>query len=189
MEPLFFDDLNGIGNVLTKGILAYALLVTFLRLFGNRTLAQMNAFDFIITIALGSTLASILLSGDVALAEGAVALLLLVALQFLVTWTTVRHPRLRALVTGEPRRLTKRGRMLDDALRTARITEAEVRMALRDAGLASVADAEAVVLETNGTFTVVKASDGPAETLQDVTARTRRVDPRPAHPSEETRDT
>lgn len=171
MDALFYDGAAGVARTLIVGACAYVLLVAFLRLAGNRTLAQMNAFDFIVTVALGSTLATILLSRDVTLAEGASALALLIALQYLVTWTTVRWPRLRAVVTGEPRRLSERGRMLPGAMRTARVSESEVRAALRSAGLASVADAEAVVLETNGTFTVVKRTDAEAETLRDVTAR------------------
>jgi uncharacterized membrane protein YcaP (DUF421 family) len=48
---------------------------------GKRTLSKLDAFDLIVTVALGSTLATVLLSRDVALAEGIVAFALLVGLQ------------------------------------------------------------------------------------------------------------
>lgn len=44
----------------------------------------MNAFDFVVTVALGSTLATVLLSGDVSLLEGPLAFFLLCALQYVV---------------------------------------------------------------------------------------------------------
>lgn len=87
---IFFDGWEGIVRTLILGILAYVMIVTYLRLSGLRTLSKMNAFDFIVTIALGSTLASILLSKEVTLAEGTVAVGTLVGLQFLVTWISVR---------------------------------------------------------------------------------------------------
>jgi uncharacterized membrane protein YcaP (DUF421 family) len=64
-----------------------------LRVSGKRTLSKWNAFDFVVTIALGSILATVLLSKDVRLAEGLTACALLVGLQFLNTWIAVRSPR------------------------------------------------------------------------------------------------
>jgi uncharacterized membrane protein YcaP (DUF421 family) len=67
------------------GILAYAGLVLFLRFSAKRTLARMNAFDLFVTVSLGSTLATITISADVAVAQGLLALALLVALQFVIS--------------------------------------------------------------------------------------------------------
>lgn len=77
----------------------------------------MNAFDFVVTIALGSTLATILLNKDVRLAEGALALALLIGMQFVVTWCSVRVRWVRKVVTGEPALLLYQGAFLQDALR------------------------------------------------------------------------
>lgn len=87
---MFFDSWQGLGRVVVVGILAYAALVFFLRVSGKRTLTKMNAFDLVVTVALGSTLATVLLSKDVALAEGLIAFAVLIALQFAVTWLSVR---------------------------------------------------------------------------------------------------
>ncbi|WP_319001061.1 hypothetical protein [Halomonas sp. SBBP1] len=90
MEMYFFNGWGNLLRVIIVGVLAYAALVVFLRISGNRTLSKMNAFDLIVTVALGSTLATVLLSKDVALAEGAVAMALLISLQFIITWFSVR---------------------------------------------------------------------------------------------------
>lgn len=137
-------------------VLAYASLVALLRATGKRTLSKMNAFDFVVTVALGSTLATTILSEDVSLGEGVLALGLLVGLQFAITWSSVRFGWIRAVVTGEPALLLHRGTVLAGALRRERVTEAEVRAAVRSAGIASVVDVEAVVLETDGSFSVVR---------------------------------
>ncbi len=160
MEQFFFSSWQTLLRTLVVGALAYVTLLLFLRISGKRTLSKMNAFDLIVTVALGSTLATVVLSKDVALADGALAFALLVALQFVVTWSSVRARWVRRLVTGEPRMLLHRGDFLSSALRQARVTEDEIRAAVREAGLASLSDAEAVVLETDGSFSVIKRGNG-----------------------------
>lgn len=162
MERVFFDGWDTLQRTAVIGVLAYIGLVLLLRAVGNRTLSKMNAFDLIVTIALGSTLATILLNKDVSLAQGLLALLLLVGMQFLVTWASVRQSWIRSTVTGEPTLLLHRGRLLPRRLRQARVTEAEVRAAVRTAGIAAMSDVEAVVLETDGSLSVVKRSADPA---------------------------
>jgi uncharacterized membrane protein YcaP (DUF421 family) len=99
---MFFDTWAGLGRVLLVGPLAYVALVAILRISGKRTLTKLNAFDLVVTVALGSTLATVLLSKNVALAEGVLAMALLVFLQFAITWLSVRSGGFRDLVKSEP---------------------------------------------------------------------------------------
>lgn len=169
MGNIFYDGWEGLARTLVVGVLAYVGLVACLRWSGKRTLSKMNAFDLIVTVALGSTLATVLLSRSVALAEGVLSLALLIGLQFAVTWSSVRVRWIRRLVTGEPQMLLERGAFLPTALRRARVTEGEVRAAVRGAGLYDLASAEAVVLETDGSFSVVRRGDGSgASSMADV---------------------
>jgi uncharacterized membrane protein YcaP (DUF421 family) len=156
MELVFFNGWSSLFRILVIGLLAYTTLVLFLRVSGNRTLSKMNAFDLIVTVALGSTLATVLLSKDVALADGAVAMGLLISLQFIITWTSVRFSWVRRLVTGEPLMLLYQGEYLPHSLRKARVTKAEVLAAIRGSGVSDVAAVQAVVLETDGSLSVVK---------------------------------
>ncbi len=68
---MFLDSVQILGRTLITGVLAYILIVLVLRLTGKRTLSKWNAFDFIVTVALGSALANVILSRDVSLAQGA----------------------------------------------------------------------------------------------------------------------
>ena len=152
---MFFDDWFGLLRVLVVGTLAYAALVGILRVTGKRTLAKMNAFDLVVTVALGSTLATVLLSEDVALAEGILAFSLLAGLQLSVAWTSVRSERFRELIKSEPRLLVSKGQILRSAMRDERLTEGEILSALRSEGYAGREEIEAVVLETDGSFSVI----------------------------------
>lgn len=146
------------------GIVAYGALIFLLRISGKRTLSKMNAFDFIVTIALGSTLATVMLNKQIALAEGSLAFALLIGLQFVVTWTSVRIRWVKKLVTGEPSMLLYRGELLPEALRLTRVTEEEIRAAVRSAGISDLAEVEAVVLETEGSLSVIQRNGNTEST-------------------------
>ena len=160
MENLFFNDWDKIWRTLIIGVCAYVLLVIVLRISGKRTLSKMNAFDFIITIALGSTLATILLSKDTALAEGVVALSLLVFLQYAITWLSVRSDRFQGIIKSTPTLLLYRGKYLFDTMRKERITKEEIYATLRQRGIEHINDVDGVVLETDGTMSVIPKLEG-----------------------------
>jgi uncharacterized membrane protein YcaP (DUF421 family) len=162
-----FGGWEPVARIVVVGSLAYLAMVVLLRVSGKRTLAQMNAFEFIITVALGASFGRILTARNVALVEAVTAFALLVALQFVVTWLKVRSPGFARIVTAPPALLYYRGRFLRDAMRRERITEDELRTAIREKGAGSFDEVEAVVLESDGRFAVVKggsASDRSALT-------------------------
>jgi uncharacterized membrane protein YcaP (DUF421 family) len=104
-----FQSWGDLGRIVVVGIVGYCALVILLLASGKRTFSKLNAFDFVITVALGSTLATVLLSRQVSRAEGILAFAVLIGLQFVVTWTSVRSGRFRYLVRGEPRLVVRSG--------------------------------------------------------------------------------
>ena len=166
---MFFDNWFGLLRVLVITPLAYLALIVLLRVSGKRTLSKMNAFDFIITVALGSTFATVILSGDVALLEGVTAFFMLIGSQFVITWLSVRSPTVKRLVKSEPSLLFHQGDFLDRAMKRERVTQEEVVAAIREQGQVSLEEVGAVVLETDGTFSILSsASAEKRSTLQDV---------------------
>jgi len=151
---MVFQNWEGIVRTLVVGTLAYVALVLFLRISGKRTLAKLNAFDLVVTVALGSTLSAVLLQESVALAEGVTALALLIALQYGVAFASVRSRRFARIVRSEPTLLVRNGDVCDGAMKAARITRAEAQSAVRASGGRDVADVEALILESDGTLSV-----------------------------------
>lgn len=153
---MLFQDWEGIARTLFVGVLAYVCLVCFLRISGKRTLAKLNAFDLVVTVALGSTLSAILLQESIALAEGATALGLLIVMQYLVAFTSVRWSGFAHTVRSQPSLLARNGEFCRDAMRRERVTEEEVRSAIRANGGREVEDTSAVILESDGSISVVQ---------------------------------
>lgn len=155
VEDILFQSMTGVWRTLIIGVLAYVMLVAMLRVSGKRTLAKMNAFDLVVTVALGSTLATILLSESVALAEGAMAFLVLVGLQYIVASGTVMSRAVGRAVKSTPRALLVDGRFDQSALQDERVVHDEVLAAIRATGQGDVSQIAAVILETDGSFSVI----------------------------------
>ncbi len=155
METMVFDSWQGLVRVVIVGLAAYAALIVMLRTSGKRTLSKMNAFDLVVTVALGSTLSTVLLNRSVPLAEGVLALALLVYLQYVITWASVRSKWFQELIKSEPSLLVHDGAYLDGALKRQRVTREEVQAALRQNGKANLSEVSSIVLETDGTLSVL----------------------------------
>lgn len=84
------------------------------------------------------------------------AFALLITLQFAIAWLSVRSRTVSNLVKAQPTLLLHRGEFVPAALRRERVTEDEIRAAARGQGLATLAEAAAIVLETDGSLSVVR---------------------------------
>jgi uncharacterized membrane protein YcaP (DUF421 family) len=165
---MFFDSANALLRTVIIGGSAYAALVLLLRISGKRTLAKWNAFDLVITVAFGSTLATALLSKDTTLVQGVLAFGLLIALQWVITASSVRSQTFERWVKARPRLLLWHGQIQQAALREERVTPSELRAAVRGRGIAALEDVEAVVPETDGSFSVIEPGGSAGSALADV---------------------
>ena len=166
---MFFESWDNLIRVLLVGALAYAGLIVLLRVSGNRTLSKMNSFDFVVTIALGSTFSAILINKNVTLSQGLMALALLVGLQFMVTWLSYRSRTVSKTLKTTPTLLLRDGQLLDEAMKRVRVTEEEVRSAVRQKGWGELEQISAVIMETDGTLSVIsKPQSGSLSALKSI---------------------
>lgn len=154
---MWFESRHNIYRVIVVGVAAYAGLVVLLRASGNRTLSKMNSFDLVVTVAFGSTLSTILVNRNVSLAVGLAALALLVVLQLAITWLSVRSSFVSRIVKTAPTVLLREGQLHHQALKRVRVTGDEVMGAVRQHGYGSLHDIDLVVLETDGSLSVIAA--------------------------------
>lgn len=169
-DPMLFEDWSTVGRTALVAPLGYLALLLVVRLSGKRALAKLNAFDLVVTVALGSVLASVALSPDVTLAGGAMVFVLLVGLQYVIAYLSVRVHAFQRLVKARPTLLVRDGTLLEAAMAAQRVSRSEVMQVLRQHGIASPDEVAAVVLETDGTLSVLQRPPpaGGASTLGDV---------------------
>lgn len=162
-EDMFFGDYQVLMRTVIVGLLAYIALVVIVRFSGKRTLSQLNAFDFIVTVALGSVLATILLNQDVSLLQGVAAYLILVGMQYVISKLTLASDKFDDMVKSEPRLLYYQDQYLKDNLKKERLNKSEIHQAVRASGTANMENVKAVILESEGKISVIPKSDGSSE--------------------------
>lgn len=166
---MWFDSWSSVLRILLVGAATYVTLVVLLRLGGKRVLAKLNAFDLVVTVALGSMLASAVLSKDVRFADALTGMALLIGAQWFVARLTSWLPGGRMFVNAEPTLLVREGEVIQAALSRARLTRGEVLQAVRSSGQGGLDRVAAVVLEPDGTLSVVPTSaKGDGRALTDV---------------------
>lgn len=168
VSRFLFSSWSSIARVFVVGAPIYLALLLILQVVGKHALAKSNAYGLVITTALGSTLASAVLTKQVTLIDGVLAIGLLLGLQYLVSTLVTRHGWASRWFTAKPSLVVWEGRILCDELQKERLTVSDVLSAVRQSGFSSVEDVGAVVLEANGALSVIAELNGTRSALADL---------------------
>jgi uncharacterized membrane protein YcaP (DUF421 family) len=143
----------------------YVSLLLLLRVSGKRPLARMTAFDFVITVTLGSAFGRVVTATEVGIVEAVLGFAMLVLLQVGAAWLQERWKGMRDLLAEEAALLYHNGEFVRRAMRRHRIMEDDLLGVVRKNGLGSLEEATAVILERDGQFSVLTSEgygDGSA---------------------------
>lgn len=152
-----------------SAVIIYIALIASSRLVGPRSFSQFTAFDFAVTVALGAIVGATS-TGATSLPNGLIAL----AMLFLLRWLVARNRRkgLSILVDNAPILIMAGPEILNENLEKAKITEADLLQSLRKKGITRLEEIQAVIMERDGSLSVIKAGE-PVEPflLKDVIGR------------------
>ena len=148
----------------TVGI--YIGLIALTRLAGLRSFSKMSSFDFAITVAIGSIIASTILAKDPPLLQAMAALGALYAVQMTVASLRGSSSVMSKLVNNEPLLLMRGTDILEENLKEAKVTHADLRAKLREANATQLSQVKAVVMEATGDIAVLH-NDDPDHELDD----------------------
>lgn len=155
MDNVLFENWDSTIRTVVLTVLGYLGMVFLLRISGKRTLSKMNAFDFVVTIALGSCLASLSLNKNITLVDGIVAFSLFIFLQYAFTYLSVHIEGFRSLIAGKPVIVFYKGAFLEAEMKKQRLTKEEVFNVCRLKGYSSLDHVYLIVLESTGDLSVI----------------------------------
>ncbi|GGO97930.1 DUF421 domain-containing protein [Stakelama pacifica] len=155
------------GLVLAMIGLAWVILVV--RFIGLRAFSKMTAFDFVVTLAVGSLLATAASSSAwPAFLQAGIAIFALLAMQFVLAKMRRKSTYAQRTVENEPVLLMRDGRFIESALTESRVAKSDVIAKLRAANALQLSKVRAVVLETTGDISVLHGDDFDPELLSGV---------------------
>ncbi|WP_294276787.1 DUF421 domain-containing protein [uncultured Chryseobacterium sp.] len=160
MRYVFFENWTHVWHMALMTVISFMALFILIRISGKRTLAKFNAFDFIVTVALGSVLAFMMLA-KITFTEGLVVLLLIIGLQYLFARLSRASDTMDQVLNASPRLLFYKGQYLKDNMKKEAITEEEISAVIRQEGIAKFEDVLAVVIEPNASVSVIKKPGKP----------------------------
>jgi len=120
------------AGALIEAVVFYSYAVLLLRIAGKTTVGTARIFDFVSTVAMGTTIGSTIISPSIALTTGLVGLTALVALQWAVAYASSRSARFYRITTNTPRLLYDGSRFLDENLEAERVTRDDVMAKIRE---------------------------------------------------------
>lgn len=159
ISDFFFDGWTPILRTILIGLASYVSLIAMLRISGKRTLSKMNMFDWVVSVAMGSVMASALVSKTVSYSQALTAFATLIGGQFVVTWLSVRSEAVANLVKADPTILYYKGRFYEAAMRRERVPHEEILSAIRQSGQGAPSEIAAVLLESSGELIVMNEVD------------------------------
>jgi uncharacterized membrane protein YcaP (DUF421 family) len=146
---------HGAGVIALKTLIVYAVLVIGLRLLGKRELGQMSVYDLVLIVILGNAVQNAMINNDNTLGGGVVAAMVLLLANRVLNVAMVRSPRVERALEGEPVLIVSNGVVLAGAMRRQGITRDQLDAALREHGYDSLDGIHSVILEVDGTMSVI----------------------------------
>ena len=156
-----------IFEVLARTALAVIVIILLVRINGLRSFAKMSSFEFALTIATGSLLASMIVSSGPPW-PALVGLTALFAVRFAISKGRMLSSGFESATDNRPLFLFYDGVVLDENLALARVTQAELMSKLREANALDIKEVRAVVLESTGDISVLHGKDVSPELLEGV---------------------
>ncbi|MBC6999862.1 YetF domain-containing protein [Cytophaga sp. FL35] len=141
-------------RIILSAVGIYIMVILFTRIAGKRSFSKMSSFDFAMTVAIGSVIASTILSPSVNLIDGIVGMASIYCLQITIAIGR-RLNFIKRIVDNSPLLLMDGKKILHENLKKARVTESDLRSKLREANVASTEEVLAVVFESTGDISVL----------------------------------
>lgn len=145
-------------NITLTSIGIYFAIILLTRLVGKRSFSKMSSFDFAITVAIGSVIASTILPYDVNLIEGFLGLLTIYILQLILAHIR-KYPIVQSLVDNKPFLLMYGMDIIYHKLRKAKVAESDLKAKLREANVTHLNQVKAVIFESTGDVSVLHKND------------------------------
>ncbi len=146
-------------GVIFKTIVIYFLILVLVRIMGKREIGQLSPFDFVIAIMIAEMAVMPIEKDEMNLLQGVTPIILLVILELIIAYISLKSNFLRGIITGRPQILIKNGEIVYNSLKKTRYNINDLLMQLRFKDVFNIDEVELALLEPSGELSVVKKND------------------------------
>jgi len=160
--------LEKIFNTAISSIIAIITLFIFTRIMGKKQMAQLNFFDYVVGISIGSLAAEYAIVRAVYFVEGLTALSVFTLFSLVLSYIATKSYKGRKILDGSPSILIENGKILESNLNKAKININDLLEECRQKNIFDIAQVEFAILETSGRLSVLPKTQNRALTPKDM---------------------
>lgn len=139
---------------MVRGLVIYVFLIILLRITGKRQIGQLSPFDLVLLLILSNAVQNSMNAGDNSLIGGMISATTLVIVNYIFGLVTFKSKKLEAIIEGRPQVIIHEGKLFEEVMNDAKLTQLELDACLRHAGYFALKDVKLAILENNGTVSV-----------------------------------
>ncbi len=149
-------------------IVLYLLVIFSMRIMGKRQIGELQPSELVITLMISELAALPMQDMNLPLLWGIMPMFLLVMLELLMSFLTLKSMRFRSFVYGKPVMLIYQGKIDQNALLKTRVSMEDIMEAMRSNNILKVEDIQMAVLETNGAVSILPKPESAPPTAKDL---------------------
>ena len=142
-----------------KCVGVYILAIFITKSIGRKLISQMNFFDFIMGVSMGSIVAYAVVDKQFGAISAITALILFCILTIVTGYLSMKSLKIRKIINSEPINLVKNGKIIEKNMKENKLTINELMMKLREKNMFHLADVEFAIMETDGELSVLPKAD------------------------------
>ena len=140
--------------VLIRTIFFYFFIFIIYRMMGKREVGQLGIIDLIVSILIAELATISIENYDNNLMYSIIPILTLLFLQISLAFLTLKKPKLRILLDGNPSIIIKEGKINYKEMTKQKYNLDDLMIQLREKGHRSIEEIEYAILENNGTLSI-----------------------------------
>lgn len=142
-------------EIVFRSVIVYLFIVIGIRIFGKKELSQLSIVDLAFILLISNSVQNAMVGGNISLQGGIIAAATLFAVNHLFENLLFKSKRISQLLQGNPLMLVYKGKPIEKHLAQAKISMDDLEAAVREHGVDSIEDADLVVLEKDGSISVL----------------------------------
>ena len=154
-------------QIVVRAAVMYLFIWFITRSMGKKELSNLSVFEMILLIVTGDLIQQGVMQEDNSMTGAGLAIATLALFVVAFSYSSYRWGRARPALEGVPVIILRDGIPLDHVMTLERLSLDEVKEAARQHGIADLAEVDLGILEADGKFSFLKASDPMPEDQDD----------------------
>lgn len=150
--------------IFIRSLILYFLVIFAVRFMGKRQLGELQPSELVITILVSNIATLPIENSDIPVILGATPILSLVCFEVIMSWLSLKFPKLRKMISGSPKIIIREGKVDPQVMKDLRFSVDDLLTSLRGKDVFDIGEVQYAVVETTGNMSVMKkqADDTPS---------------------------